>query len=146
MPQLAYDLVVVPIDFSEASQNALAAAVELAGDSKKVHAVHVLPPLEAMSPGVVWGDVSDDRRETAVREFAQKFLTEHGAEDATFVVRFGSAGHEITHYADEKNASLIVVSSHGFHGIKRMLLGSVAEAVIRHAHCPVLVMRRTDAE
>ena len=52
MPQLAYDLVVVPLDFSEASQNALAAAVEMAGDSKKVHAVHVLPPLEAMSPGV----------------------------------------------------------------------------------------------
>ena len=47
---------------------------------------------------------------------------------------------------DLESADLIVISSHGYHGVKRILLGSVAETVIRHASCAVLVLRRSDAE
>ena len=64
----------------------------------------------------------------------------------TFDVTIGQPGHEICEYADETNADMIVISSHGYHGMKRFLLGSVAEVVIRHAHVPVLVLRRADAE
>ncbi|WP_417848267.1 universal stress protein [Thalassoglobus sp.] len=146
MSNLKRDRVVVPVDFSEESQNALSVAVEMAGDATKVHVVHVLPPLEAISPAVVWGELSDDTRKASVKDYATQFLLDHGASGATLEVRVGSPGHEITTYANEIEADLIVISSHGYHGIKRMLLGSVAESVIRHAHCAVLVLRRQDAE
>ena len=146
MSELKRDVVVVPVDFSEASQNALRVATELTGDVSKLRTLHVLPPLEAISPAVVWGDLSDTQRESHVREFAGKFLAEHGAPGASFEVRVGSPGHEITDFADDVNADLIVISSHGYHGFKRFLLGSVAEGVIRRAHCAVLVLRRQDAE
>lgn len=146
MSQLKHDIVVVPVDFSGESQNALRVALEMTGDSGKIRIVHVLPPLEAISPAVVWGDLDDQTRIDSVKNYASKFLDDHGAAGATIEVRIGSPGHEITEYATEINADLIVVSSHGYHGIKRMLLGSVAESVIRHAHCAVLVLRRQDAE
>jgi nucleotide-binding universal stress UspA family protein len=146
MSELKRDVVVVPLDFSEESENALKVAVELTGDPAKVKTIHVLPPLEAISPAVMWGDLSDDTRQQSAREYAEKFLSEHGAAGAGFHVCVGSPAHEITRYADKLNADLIVISSHGYHGIKRMLLGSVAESVIRHAHCGVLVLRRQDAD
>lgn len=146
MSQLNYKTIVVPVDFSEASENAIKVAVEMAGETSQVHVVHVLPPLEAISPAVVWGDVTDLKRIESVKEYAAKFLLEHGAAGAKTEVRLGSPGYEVTEYADEIQADLIIISSHGYHGLKRMLLGSVAEVVIRHAHCAVLVLRRQDAE
>lgn len=140
------DVILVPVDFSEQSVNAIREAVELAGEKGGVRLLHVLPPLESISPGVVWGDVSDDTREQHVREYAQTFLAEHGFQDLVFDVRIGPPGHTIADYAVDSGTDLIVISSHGYHGMKRMLLGSVAEAVIRHAHCAVLVLRRTDAQ
>lgn len=146
MSKLKQDVIVVPVDFSEESQNALTTAVDMTGDASKVKVVHVLPPLEAISPAVVWGDLDDQSRIDSVKTFAAQFLQDNGAANASIEVRVGSPGHEITEYAKEINADLVIVSSHGYHGIKRILLGSVAEAVIRHAHCAVLVLRRTDAE
>ncbi len=143
---MKHDNVLVPVDFSEQSINAIAEAIELAGDAKKIHLLHVLPPLESISPGVVWGDVSDATREKSVREYSKTFLKEHGFEGATFEIRLGQPGPEIARLAREINADVVVVSSHGYHGVKRLLLGSVAEAVIRHVDCPVLVLRRTDAD
>ncbi len=140
------DNILVPIDFSEASVNAIGEAVDLAGDPAKVHLLHVLPPLESISPGVVWGDVSNLNRETSVTAYAQTFLKEHGFTGMKFDVHMGQPGPEIARTAKEIGADLVVVSSHGYHGMKRFLLGSVAEAVIRHVECPVLVLRRTDAE
>jgi nucleotide-binding universal stress UspA family protein len=49
----------------------------------------------------------------------------------------------IVHLAEEIGADLIVMGSRGFGGLKRALLGNVADSVIRHAHCPVLVVRPT---
>ena len=146
MPQLKYDVVVVPVDFSQESQNALQTALELSGDVKNLRVIHVIPPLEAISPAVVWGDLSDESRIASVRDYAVDFLKNNGAGDAVLDVRVGSPGHEITEYAKQMKADLVVISSHGYHGMKRFVLGSVAETVIRHAECAVLVLRRQDAE
>ena len=54
----------------------------------------------------------------------------------------GDAGSEIVSYADRVSAELIVIPSHGRSGIKHLLMGSVAERVVRHAHCPVLVLKK----
>ncbi|HTV42092.1 MAG TPA: universal stress protein [Candidatus Sulfotelmatobacter sp.] len=61
------------------------------------------------------------------------------------VVRFGATApvDEIIEEADHAAADLIVIATHGYNGLKRALLGSTAERVLRHAHCPVLVVRRS---
>jgi universal stress protein A len=59
-------------------------------------------------------------------------------------VRHGKASVQIIKMAREMKADLIVMGSHGRTGLSHVIIGSVAEAVIRHAHCPVLVVRDTD--
>ena len=53
----------------------------------------------------------------------------------------GGAAREIVHLAEDLGADLIVMGSRGRGGIRRALMGSVSDSVIRHAHCPVLVVR-----
>lgn len=138
--------VVVPIDFSESTPQAIRTALELVDDPQHLKLVHVLVPLDAVSPGVVFGEVTDASREVHVREFCGRFFDEHNLDAVELVVRVGHPGEEIIEYAKSVSADLIVVPSHGYHGVKRFVLGSVAEQVIRHAPCDVLVQRRTDAE
>lgn len=143
--------IVVPLDFSQASPLTAAAGKVLmekfaGGDLSKLFFVHVVPPLETISPGAIWGGVTDDGRRDAVLEHATNFFKENGLGGASIDVRVGQPAHEICEFALEKNADAIVISTHGYHGMKRMLLGSVAESVIRHAACDVIVLRRPDAE
>jgi nucleotide-binding universal stress UspA family protein len=58
-----------------------------------------------------------------------------------FEVLFGDPGHEIAQFAKERGAGMIVMSSHGRTGLAHLLIGSVAERVVRLAQCPVLVLR-----
>ncbi len=138
--------VVVPIDFSGESKLAVETAVQLVNSPANVHVIHVMFPMDIVAPGVVWGGIDDVDREKAVQDHAQQFLEESNLTGLTVLTRVGDPGTEIAEYAKSINADLIVIPSHGYHGIKRALLGSVAERVIRHAHCPVLVLRRSDAE
>jgi nucleotide-binding universal stress UspA family protein len=56
----------------------------------------------------------------------------------------GKAASEIVELAEELGAGLVVVGSRGLGGIRRALMGSVSDSVVRHAHCPVLVVRREE--
>jgi nucleotide-binding universal stress UspA family protein len=141
MAWLPKKLIVVPVDFSGKSVEAMTTALELAEGPSNVHAIHIVLPLESMSPKVQWGKIDDSSREQAVREHFDEFLAEHGFSGVIATVRPGDPGTEIAEYASEVGAELIVISSHGYHGLKRFLLGSVAARVIRHATCPVLVLR-----
>ncbi|MCA9066747.1 MAG: universal stress protein [Planctomycetaceae bacterium] len=138
--------IVVPIDFSGESEHAIRTALSISGDASKLHLVHVLLPLDSVSPGVLLGDVTDESREAAVRKNITEIAQRAGASQATISALFGNPGLEIADYAKNINADLIVIPSHGYHGVKRFVLGSVAERVIRHAECSVLVLRRSDAE
>lgn len=138
--------IIVPVDFSDSSAPAIRTALELADDPQHVKLLHVLVPLDAVSPGVAFGELSDKSREEHVREFCDKFFAENNLEPLQLAVRVGHPGEEIVEYAKGVSADLIIVPSHGYHGLKRFVLGSVAEQVIRHAACDVLVLRRTDAE
>ena len=57
------------------------------------------------------------------------------------LVRNGVPFHEITAAAESLKADLIIIATHGYTGLKHVLLGSTAERVVRHARCPVLVLR-----
>ena len=138
--------VVVPIDFSSESPRAIAAALEVVATASQLHLVHVMPPLETMSPGFLVGEITEESRRQKVTAALHKLAADAGAGEATLVALIGTPGLEITDYARRQQADLIVIPSHGYHGIKRLFLGSVAERVIRHASCNVLVVRRSDAE
>ena len=136
--------IVVPLDFSKASPMTAAAGRDLldkfaGGDLSRLHFIHVVPPLETISPGAIWGGITDDTRREAVMEHASEFFAKHGLEGASIDVRVGQPAHEICEFANELKADLIVISTHGYHGMKRVLLGSVAESVIRHAACDIVV-------
>lgn len=136
--------VVVPLDYSENCAEAIRTALAFVDSPSDVKAVHVLTPLDHVSPGVVWGKVDDESREKSVREFTAEFFKTHDLQPVDLNVRVGSPGREISDLASAIHADLIVVPSHGHHGFKRMMLGSVAESIVRHAECPVLILRRND--
>lgn len=138
--------VVVPIDFSDNSAPAVRAAMDFVKDRSDIKAIHVLMPLDYVSPGVAWGNVNNETREDAVKAHLDAFVKKHELDGITTTVRFGNPGLEIADYAAAINADLVVIPSHGHHGFKRLLLGSVAESVVRHVDCPVLVLRRDDAD
>jgi nucleotide-binding universal stress UspA family protein len=141
MPWLPKKLVVVPIDFSDESFAALATARELVADPSALHLVHVLPYLEVTEPGVIWEAIDDASR----RKHAEDALRERLAGNypgAKISIAFGDPGREIAEYAQSSGAELIVLPSHGRTGLSRILIGSVAERVVRLAHCPVLVLRQ----
>lgn len=140
--------VVVPIDFSGQSVAAISAAQQMAAESDFVHVVHVVPTLDQIVPGAEpdWHLPSDTERRDSVQQHFSDFLGQHGFENLRQVVLDGDPGVQIAEYAEQVQAGVIVIPSHGYHGLTRLLLGSVAESVIRRAHCPVFVLRRKDAD
>jgi len=78
------------------------------------------------------------RGEDTLKELAESFDLE-----VETIFAEGSAGEEIVRFADELNADLLVLGTHGYTGWKRFALGSVAEFVVRHAPCAVLTIRQS---
>jgi len=141
MPWLPKKCVVVPVDFSDESFVALDTALELAAPAS-VHIVYVLPVLDPAEPGVIWTTVDNSSRTRHAEDAMRERLADEKHQGVSIEVRFGDPGSEIAHFAQEKNAELIVLPSHGRTGLSRLLIGSVAEKVVRLAHCPVLVLRK----
>lgn len=141
--------VVVPMDFSEPCADAVQQVIANA-DADTIHLVHVMHPGLHMAygdMGVLGVSAADDeKRLAATRTFFDEYLAERGLSHIQSEIRIGDPGGEIVDYAESIGAGLIVIPSHGFHGFRRMMLGSVAERVIRLAECSVLVLRRSDAE
>jgi nucleotide-binding universal stress UspA family protein len=134
--------VLVPVDFSEDSFASLEIAKDLVDDLAHLHVLHVLPIWEPNEPGVIWDAVDEPSRAQHANVALRKKIDELGLTGARVVVHFGDPGHEIADYAQEIQAELIVVSSHGRSGLTRLLIGSTAERVARLAHCPVLMLKR----
>ena len=133
--------IIVPWDFSEMSKSALAKAVELADSNEQIEVVHVTPYPAAMEPSVVWGAYSEETIRENLLESFRREIPDDQYPGIKFHALFGDPGSEIARVAKELNAGLVVISSHGRTGVKRMLMGSVAERVVRMSPCPVLVLR-----
>lgn len=139
---LSNKTLLVPYDFSDESSAAVGEAVAMADDSTKIHLLHVLVPIDviSMEPGFYVDLGSETQRvDDLVRTMKEKVAIDR--ESVKFVGRIGDPGTEIVQYAAEIGADLIVMPSHGRTGFKRLLLGSVAERVVRLAECPVMVLR-----
>lgn len=143
MSWLPKQRVVVPVDFSDESIAALDTAICLVPGAANLHVLYVLPTVELMGDAEVMLNTLD---EGVRRKHAEQALRERLGKDR-FVglnvsVAFGDPGHEIAEFAERIAAELIVLPSHGRRGLSRLLIGSVAERVVRLAHCPVLVLRK----
>ena len=133
--------VVIPFDFSEHSEAALQRAASLVGRPEQLHVLHILPYLIPTEPGVVWATVDDAHRIQHALESLRESVQKLNVGNAEMEVRMGDPGQIACDRAEELGAELIVVGSHGRTGLTRMLLGSVAERVVRLAHCQVLVVK-----
>jgi nucleotide-binding universal stress UspA family protein len=141
MNWLPKQTVIVPIDFSHKSLEAVGTALTLVKEPSGVHVVHVLPDTSPTDPGVAWSIVDKASRVRHVEQALAEQLSDDQYKGIETKVAFGDPGREITAYAEKAKADLIVIPSHGRTGLKRLLIGSVAERVVRLAHCPVLVLR-----
>jgi len=149
-PMRAIRKILVPVDFSEPSQAALAYAAELAKSfGAVVDVLHVwevpsfLPARELAIEGSAdqaLVDVVKQNSETQLEAFVRE-ATKRGVAVQKSWAELGSPAHSIVDRAAEGGYDLIVIGTHGRTGLSRVLIGSVAERVVRHARCPVLSVR-----
>jgi nucleotide-binding universal stress UspA family protein len=140
-------IVLVAVDFGDLSEGAVRAAAALAarGACRELHMVHVLSPPPT-------GGLGESPTERAVgfiqlMEASRARLDALGStvsdsvERLTINVRVGRPDVEIAQLASDLEVDVVVVGTHGKKGIERLVLGSVAESVVRNAPCPVFVYR-----
>ncbi|MFW5925137.1 MAG: universal stress protein [Myxococcota bacterium] len=146
--------ILVPIDFSQASALALAAAAPLAKQNEaRVTLCHVFDP-QALGPRGTRNEPGVDQvmSEANVEQSIHAELRRRGEEKlgdievGTAVIGNANAAMGICDYAAEHDVDLIIISTHGRTGLPHMLIGSVAERVVRHAPCPVLTLRSKVAD
>ncbi len=145
--------ILLPTDFSDCGNYALSFAASLARTfGASIICVHVIEPMvptvgySGMTEPLPIADITDQLEYSAERELPKLAEREEcaGLEVEEMIVH-GEAASEIVRVAKERNVDLIVVSSHGRTGLGRILFGSTAEAVVRHASCPVLVVKPSQA-
>ena len=141
-------IIVVCTDFSSSSELALERASEIASrDETRVFLIHVYDPKRARSPGgrpVADGDREawDEGSMQQLKEVRRRYFGHLPDTEVQYdAIPSAHPSIEICRVATETRAGLIVLGSHGRTGVLRRLLGSVAEATVRHAPCSVFVAR-----
>jgi nucleotide-binding universal stress UspA family protein len=144
--------ILLATDGSEEAELAFASAADLSEKTgSELHVVYVghMPLVSYESPGATTldPDLLGRMQEGAEQEARTKLdeqmqrVGQTGGEVAEVHARIGRPDAEIVGLADELGAGLIVLGSRGLGPLRRALMGSVSDSVVRHAHCPVLVVR-----
>jgi nucleotide-binding universal stress UspA family protein len=142
--------ILLATDGSDESKLATEAATELSrGTGSEVHLVYVLPtPAQLIGHHLYTDEVRESLiggaerdAETFLKEQAEK-INSDGGKVADTHLRSGDPDKEILRTAESLGVGLIVMGSRGLGSISRMLIGSVSDSVVRHAHCPVFVVRK----
>ena len=147
---LVYKRALVPLDGSIVAEGIIPFVLEIAGplDMQVVllRVVVPVPPTVVDAGPVVFGNV--EKLCAEAEEYLVPFAAELRAKGvrATTQVRRGEPVSEILAGVREAKADLIMMTTHGRRGFGRLLFGSVAEAVLRHADVPVFLMRQTEAQ
>ena len=138
---MAQKTIVFPTDFSHASDAALEHAEALAKQSAaRLLIVHVEEPPLAYGGGELYYGLPEPSSERILKMLEDVKPADPKVPFAHRLTMGDPAG-EIVRIAADEGAEMIVLGTHGRSGMNRMLMGSVAEAVVRRAHCPVLVYR-----
>ena len=141
--------VLLAVDGSKDAQRAADVALDLVAElDAELHVIYVEPmPARHVGLGRQAADLPpevvasvEEEAKTKLAEQAEK-MREGGGEVAQTHARVGAPAAEIVALAEELEAGLVVVGGRGLGGIRRTLVGSVSDSVVRHAHCPVMVVR-----
>ncbi|MFN2577162.1 MAG: universal stress protein [Pyrinomonadaceae bacterium] len=148
-PALPLRRILLPTDFSGCANYALpyAAAIARAANGIVI-CINVVEPIvpavgfAGLAEAMPIGEISEQLEDSAEREMPDVLDCEElrglAVEE---IIAHGDPAAEIVRIANERKVDLIVISSHGRTGLGRILFGSTAEAVVRHARCPVLVVK-----
>ncbi len=148
-PSLQLRRILLPTDFSGCANYALPYAAAIARAAKaNIICINVVEPIvpavgyTGLAEAMPIAEISKQLEDSAEREMPDVLGCEdlHGL-DVEEVIAHGDAAAEIVRVANEREVDLIVISSHGRTGLGRIIFGSTAEAVVRHARCPVLVVK-----
>ena len=141
---MQFKTLMVATDFSPLSEKAIDYAVMTAKQfGAKILLTHVLDPITVTTTdALMFSDNSEALRKIAEEMMKNlvEILKEKGVTVEPVLIK-GSAASEIISKASQSRVDLIVMGTHGRKGIEHLLLGSVAESVIRSAACPVMVVR-----
>jgi universal stress protein A len=140
-----FNKILVPTDFSEISNRAFLAAVDLARQlGASVHAIHIVQihPENIPESGKVDMDEIEATEERNANEKLDQLIQQNaeGVEVSRVIVH-GNPVKQITKVVKESNADLIVMGTHGRTGVAHLIMGSVAESVLRSAEVPVMCIK-----
>lgn len=150
-----YKKVLVPLDGSELAECALPHMKNLAKDGSlgevilfkaidtAIPLAYPYLPYDGYMPGLDFQSLLDEQyaKSKEYLENLQKQLAAEGIDVEIFIVRGGQPSESIINYATENNVDLIIIATHGYTGMKKMLLGSVALKVLHESDIPVLLIR-----
>lgn len=141
-----FKTILVPVDFSENSKKILESAMYLAETFKaRLSVVFVVQSFEDYSgffvPHMPIAQFEEEVKQSAERKM-KSFLDENIDKKSPHdgMVLTGDVAEEILLYAKDKKVDLIVMGTHGYKGLEKILFGSVAEKVVKNAPCPVLTV------
>ncbi|HWE35989.1 MAG TPA: universal stress protein [Isosphaeraceae bacterium] len=147
---LTFQSVLVPVDFSERSRWAFEMARALASNTRtRLVVLHVIDEVHVAEQAVLLDEsglltelpAAAPAHLQAIEERLRELYPTSATVEVEYRLREGEPAEEAVRQAKGLGCDLIVVGSHGRTGLDRLLLGSVAEAVLRHAPCPVLVVK-----
>jgi len=149
MSELQITSILLPTDFSENAGHAIRYATSLARQfGASIICLHVIEPVlpsvgyTGLTEPLPMSDLSEQLEEAAIQELPKvagsNVFSDISVEE---IISHGDASTEIVRVAKERAVDLIVIASHGRTGLGRILFGSTAESVVRHASCPVLVVK-----
>ena len=142
-----YRRILAPIEFDETAHAVLDSAIRIATETGGiVFLTHVVPIVIAPTGMPNYVDIYKDQERIAQEKM--EAIVQRQRTDVKFELmsRIGDPAHEILALERQIAADLIVLATHGRKGVRRMLLGSVAEAVLRDATCPVLTVQRQESD
>jgi universal stress protein A len=141
-----YENVLIAIDFSVSADQVIDRAMDIAKQTQaKISLLHVvdhLPPLGFGEEPLIAPDwmIPEQELLNQAKKSLANFAHKHSLQQNEQLVALGTPHVEVVRIAQDKDIDLIVLGSHGRHGV-RLLLGSTANGVLHHAHCDVLAVR-----
>ena len=145
----AYQRTLIAIDFSAACKHVLERGIEIASQNQAevylIHIVEYLPPMDFGYEPIIVPDWYTNEQEiiTQAEKSLKQLAAANDINDKHTIVQTGTPKNEIIRFAEDHHIDLIIVGSHGRHGIQR-ILGSTAHPVLQNAHCDVLAVRISD--
>ncbi len=133
--EMSLKKIICAVDFSAASDALVQYAAAIHSTGTELMVLYVAP-----------GDESEDGMlRKHLHEFSRySDILSHNKVRALFTVQHGEPAAAILDYARERHADMIIIGSHGSTALGRLLVGSTAESVMRHAPCPVLILKTPD--